>query len=41
MEIVVETVVRLVSRDSNPGLINTYASKISVELSKSSKSYER
>lgn len=37
----VETVAVLVSRDSNPQLINAYTSKINVELSKSSRSYER
>lgn len=39
LEMVVETVVKLVGRDSNPALINAYASKINVELSKSSRSY--
>ena len=33
--------VRLITRESNPSLTNNYTSKISVELSKSSKSYER
>jgi hypothetical protein len=33
--------VRLLTRESSPTLINNYTSKISVELSKSSKSYER
>jgi len=40
-EVVVEGVVKLISRDSNPALINAYASKINAELSKSSRSYER
>lgn len=40
-EVVVEGLVKLISRDSNSALINTYASKINAELSKSSRSYER
>lgn len=40
-EPLIETIVKLVLRDSNSSLINAYTSKISVELSKSSKSYER
>lgn len=41
LEVVVETVIILISRDGNSALINAYVSKINVELSKSSKSYER
>lgn len=40
-ELLVEAVVRIVTRDGSSALINAYSSKISVELSKSSKSYER
>jgi hypothetical protein len=39
LEVVVETVAVLVSRDSSPQLINAYASKVNVELSKSSRSF--
>ena len=41
MEQLVEAMVRLVTREGSPTLINAYTSKISVELCKSSKSYER
>lgn len=40
-EVLVEAVVKMVTRDGSSALINAYSSKISVELSKSSKSYER
>ena len=41
LETVIETIVTVLSRDCNPSVINSYASKISVELSKSSRSFER
>ena len=41
MEELVEAIVRLVTREASPSLMNAYTSKISVELCKSSKSYER
>ena len=40
-DVVVETIVMMLSRDCNPNIINAYTSKVSVELSKSSRSYER
>jgi hypothetical protein len=40
-ELLTETVVKLASRDCNPLLINAYVSKVSNELSKSCRSYER
>ena len=41
MEYLVEAMVMLVTRDGSSSLMNAYTSKISVELCKSSKSYER
>ncbi len=38
-ELVTEIMVKLISRDTNPLLINTYMSKISSEMSKSPKSH--
>ena len=41
MEYLVEAMVMLVTREGSSSLMNAYTSKISVELCKSSKSYER
>jgi hypothetical protein len=41
LDIVAKIIVALVSRDASSTLINSYVSRVNVELSKSTRSFER